>query len=438
MLRLKRFFCLCCLKLTLFSIQAYGAIALSNIPSPAEIDYNLRIGTLQFNLAANTQFEWDSNFNLSSSNEEASFSITPSMYIQAYIPISPYLVFSTGTNIGYQYYLKGDGIDGLTIGGLDENATSSLNGEFRLSNDSIIFFSNTISSYITSASFQTDDRQRQEQPFREFNSTSSLGYAKRLTPYTRFNSRYSFENIFTRGTTTGNTTTDTTSSNLLDRQVHEFSSEINTQLNESLTIGLNGSASMAIYAEEFRNNFMEYRLTPSITYVSKTGLTRASLSLPVNNLIFDNTNSSTTQDNKRTGLNLEGSFNVIQGNFLTHSLVLRRELTSSNATTFNPANPGEIIPVNYQEETSLNYAFNYVLHRRLSIRLSYGFSRVKESDGGNPYFRETISARIPFQLQLNTRTTVSADYTYSQNSNSRFDESNYDRHLIQITCRFDF
>ena len=425
--------------MALYSVQTYGAIDLSNTPNPTEIDYNLHIGSLQFNLGAGTRLFWDSNFNLNnnSSDGEAAAAIVPTIAIQAYWPISPYLVFSTGTEIGYEYYFvgEGDGRDGLTIGGIDENATSRIDFDLSLSNDAIITFSNTFSANIASASFQTENQQRQNQPFREFNNTHSLRYAQRLTTNTRTSFGYTFSNTFTRDVGTGTTSNNTAAINTLDNQEHSFFAELGKQLNDSLTISLQGNFSSTIYAEDFRNDSRQYQLGPRVTYISIAGMS-TSVYLGVNRLEFDNTNSPVTQENESTNLTFESSVRFTTGNFLTHTFSFNYLQEPSQGTTANPGIPGETIPANFQEETNFNYRLNYRLSERLNVSLFYELRHIKESDGGNQYSEETISAGLPFQL--NTRITISTNYTYSKTFGSEFDEFNYDRHLVDITFRFDF
>ena len=398
MLRLTRFLCLCYLNLALCSLRTDGAIKFGEAgTNPAEINYNLRIGTLQFNLAAETRFSWDSNFNRNNS-EESAFAVVPTMSIQAYWPISPYLVLSTGTTIGYEHYLEGDinGRDGLIIGDINEDATSRFDIDFNLSNEAIITLSNSFSANIASASIQTNDRQnnaqRQDQPFRRFSSVSSLQYAQRLNANTRVSFGYSFTDIFSR-----DVTTETAINNSLDSQAHSLFTELGTQINDSLIFSLQSNLSSTIYTEDFRNDFEQYKLGPRVTYISESGL-NTSIYLAFNHLAFDNTSSPTTQENESSSLIFQSSVNFTTGNYLNHSLGLSYLQKPSQATTANPETPGETIPANFQEETDFTYRLNYLLNKRLNLSLSYGLSQIEESDGGNQFSRETISARIPFQL----------------------------------------
>lgn len=363
------------------------------------------------------------------------------MSIQAYWPLSPYLTLSTGTNIGYQYFSEGEGRNGLTIGGVNENATSRFGVDFSLSNDAIITFSNSFSANIASVSIQTNDGQnnarRQDQPFRRFNSISSLRYAQRLTPQTRASCGYSLRNTFAREITTNNGTDNMGADSSIDNQTHRFFTELGTQLNDSLTLSLLGNFSSTIYTEEFRNDSRQYQSGPRITYISEAGL-NASVSMLVNQLEFDNTNSPDTRENKSTFLNVEGSISFSMGNFLTHNLRLNSEKRSSLATISNPQDPTQTIPANSQEETSFTYRFSYLLAERSRFSLSYQLSQIKESDSGNQYSRQTITVDLPFQFQLNTRTTVSTLYNYSQFSGSEFAEFNYDQHRIEVNFQLNF
>ncbi len=405
---------------------------------PAEIDYNLRISALRFNLGAGTRFFWDSNFNRNNNNggEEAAFAVVPTLSIQAYWPVSPYLTLSTGTSIGYEYYLEGDanGRDGLIIGGINENATSRFDVDFSLSNDAIITFSNTFSANIASASIQTNDEQnnaqRQDQPFRQFNSVSSLRYAQRLTPDTRASLGYSYTNTFSQ-----DVTTETANSNSIDSQAHSLFAELGTQVNDSLTLSLQSNLSSTVYDEDFRNDFEQYQLGPRVTFISESGL-NTSIYLAVNRLEFDTTNSPTTQENESSSLIFESSVNFTTGNYLNHALGLSYLQQPSQATTANPGIPGDAIPANFQEETSFTYRINYLLNERLNVGLSYGLSRIEESDGGNEFSRETISVGVPFQL--NARTTVSTRYSYFRVFGSEFAEFNYDQHRVEMNFQLNF
>lgn len=421
--------------MALCSLKTYGVIALGEAGTqPAEIDYNLRISALQFNLAAGTRFFWDSNFNRNNNggDDEAAFAVGPTLSIQAYWPISPYLAFSTGTSIGYEYYLEGDanGRDGLIIGGIN-NETSRFDVDLSLSNDAIITLSNTFSANIASASVQTNNQQRQDQPFRQFTSVSSLRYAQRLTPNSRASFGYSFTDTFTQ-----DVNEETTSNNnSIDSQAHSLFAELGTQINDSLMLSLQSNLSSTEYDEDFRNDFEQYQLGPRVTYVSESGLS-TSVYVAINRLEFDNTNNPATQDNESSSLIFESSINFTTGNYLNHALGLSYLQQPSQATTANPGTPGDAIPANFQEETGFTYRLNYLLNDQLNVGLSYGLSLIEESDGGNEYNRETISVEVPFQL--NTRTTISTRYSYSRVFGSEFAQFNYDQHRIEMNFQLNF
>jgi predicted porin len=152
-------------------------------------------------------------------------------------------------------------------------------------------------------------------------------------------------------------------------------------------------------------------------------------------LDFDTTNSPAAQDNQSTTLNFESSVSFLQRNFLSHSFSLNYLQEPSNATTANPGASGDAIPANFQERTTFAYNLNYPLNERLNVRLSYQINQIKESDGGNQFKNETISFGLPFQL--NTRTLISARYTYSKVSGSEFTEFNHDQNLVEITFRLN-
>jgi hypothetical protein len=424
--------------LALFNLQAHGAISLTDDPIDSDgRDYNLLIGELRLNLGTGATFRWDSNFNRRASNEEATFSIIPTMFIDAYWPISPYLQFSTGTNIGYEYFLEGEGNgrDGLIIGGINENAASRFDVDLSLSNDAIITASNSFSANIASASIQNNAGQREDQPFRRFVSVSSLRYAQRITPQTRISLDYSFNDTFTRSATTNNDeSTNTALNDALDSQTHSVFGEIGSQINDSIILSIIGNVSDTQYSVELRNDNRQYRIGPRITYISDSGLT-SSVQIAFDQLDFDTTNSPAAQDNQSTTLNFESSVSFLQRNFLSHSFSLNYLQEPSNATTANPGASGDAIPANFQERTTFAYNLNYPLNERLNVRLSYQINQIKESDGGNQFKNETISFGLPFQL--NTRTLISARYTYSKVSGSEFTEFNHDQNLVEITFRLN-
>ena len=420
------------------SLKTYGAIALSNKPSGAvERNYNLLISQLRLNLGTGADFRWDSNFNRSSSNPEPASSITPTITIDAYWPISPYLQFSTGTSIGYEYFFEagGNAQDGLVIGGINENATSRFDFDINLGNDALITASNSFSANIASASFQNNAGQRQDQPFRQFSSTNSIRYAQRLTPQTRVSTSYSFNNTFTRDVTNSNdAAVNTAINNSLDSQTHSISGEVSTQINNSLILGLEGNVSDMQYSEKLRNDNRQYRIGPRITYISESSLT-SSVYVAFDQLNFDTTNNPAAQDNQSTTLTFQSSINFIQRNRLSHSFSLNHLQEPSNATTSNASVLESAIPVNFQKNTNFAYNLGYPLNKRLNVRLSYMLGKISESDGGNEYYEETISLRSPFRL--NTRTSLSTSYTYFKKFGSKFTEFNYDQHLIEITFQLN-
>lgn len=423
------------------------------------------------------------------------------MSIQAYWPISPYLVLSTGTSIGYEYYLEGDananGRNGLIIDGINENAASRFDVDFSLSNNAIITLSNSFSANIGEVSTQTGNEQRQNQPLRIFQSVSSLRYAQRLNPNTTLSSAYTFSNTFTKDVATPTSTNpfirltgiiDPNANELTvisengeierniekqDVQNHMVSGYIGKQLNDYLTLTLQGSISNAIRVTEFTDKYTDirratriidletntieseqvetlddvtaagelersedqYQLGPRISYRSKSGLSTSAY-LAVKHLSNDNGDGSGTQDDELTALVFESSVSFAIGSYSTNTFNFSHSQEPSGATITNVGAIGEIAPVNFQEENRFAYELNYLLNDHLTIDLAYELSQIKESGGGNQFSRETASIRIPFQL--NARTTVSTNYAYSKVFGSDFDEFNYDRHSFEITFRLNF
>ena len=418
------------------------AIGEADTQRQIEKDYNLRIADLQFNLSATSGFIWDSNFERNSDETEDSFILSPTLFIQAYWPISPYIVLSTGAAVGYEYYLEGNGRDGLIVRGYGEDSSSSFNLDISLSDDSVITFSNNFSANISSASTVTNDGQRQNQPFRRFTNTNSLRYEHRITPQTRISFDYGFRDIFARSVTVRDSSEDTglASSGGLDSiesQRHKISGEISDQLTDSLTLSLTSDFSSTLYKEDFRNDFDQFTSGPKITYNISPNIT-SFVQLAVNYLAADGTNSratTATTENKSLDLILRSVVTFTAGNYWAHGFFLYYLQEPSDAITFT-AGSGEPIPVNFQEITFFVYQLNYLFYKNLNVSFYYLIERTIEAGDANRYKIEEISAELPFRP--NERTVISARYTHSKIFGSRFEEFNSKRHRVEINFRLNF
>lgn len=437
----KRPLCIYFLILTLFNFQADGNITLSSneATGAAERDYNLLIGELRLNLGVGSRFQWDSNVNRSSSDELTAFSMIPTLFLDVYWPLNPYLQLFTGTSFGYEIFLEGESNNparnGLIIGGINENAASQFDLDVNLGNNKIITASNAFSANIATVSVQNDARQRQDKPFRRFTNVSSLRFAQRLTPQTRVSLSYNFSDTFTKDAIDENDETiNQAVGNSLDQQTQTISGEISSQANDSLILSLQGNVSSTEYSEKFRNDSRNYRISPQVIYVSNSGFT-SSVYIALDQLDFDTTSDSEEQDNQSTQLTIQSSVSFVQSNLVSHTFGFSYGQNTSNATTFNPANPGETIPVNFETNTDFAYNLNYPLSEQLNIDLSYKFTKTEESNGGNQYYRETASVALP--LQLTERASISARYRYLRTFGSEFQNFNNDQQIVEMSFQLN-
>lgn len=410
--------------LTLYH-YVHGAITLNErSTNPANKDYNILIGELRLNFASGLNFTWDSNYDRESSGETASFAVNPSLITELYWPISPRLELSTGINVGYDYYLEGPGEDGFTVSGT-EGAVSYFDFDVYLSDDASLTFSNTFSATLDSASIQKED-ERDEEPYRRFENASSVIYVHRVTPYTLLNNSYTFSNVFSESEDITNDT---------EYQLHTITSNISSQVNDSMVVSLLAHYFSYLYTESFRNDRNRYRIGPKLVYASESGLTtQAHMAFDYTDV--DNSKSPTTLDNDTTALYFVGSLSYNTGSYLTHTFSISHENDASDATTTDQFNADGTIPVNFEEVTSLRYNLNYLINSSLNLGLSYGLSRTDESDGGDKFYQQQIGIepRYNFAEKLGTYFR----YAYTNKFKSEFANANYDRHVVQFGFRYYF
>jgi hypothetical protein len=422
--------------LMLFDLQAQNqtkslVFGTSN-GDPALNNYNLKIGELNINFATGISARWDNNFNLSSiSNEQVTtFSLTPSISMQMYWPISPYAQFSNSVSLGYEYFLKGEDIveNGLVIQDVDEGSRSTFNLDLALSNNSTITLSNSFFVNVTSFSNRNNNSgQAREEPFRRFNNVISVQYAQRLAPQLQTTFGFRFDDTFAK-----DVTTETSVGSSLDSQKHTFFGEISTQVSESLILSLLGSVTETLYDQEFRNDNMQYQIGPGITYIGGNGK-RSYLSIKFDKLDFDPSDSSLAKENQSTMLTFSGSFYLTQRNLTEHSFTIRYiQIPSESTITDNDVS----IPVNFEKDAEFEYILDRSLNEKLSLNLTYLISHIEESDNGNQFYRQRIALRLPFQL--NRRARIVPRYTRSWTYGSDFTGLNFSQDIFDIAFRLDF
>lgn len=421
----KRFACIFSLALlTLNPFVHSGIVLRESSISPADNDYDLMIGELRLNFATGITFTADSNYERESSDEQASFAVSPTFFLDLYWPINPSLELSTSIQLGYDYYLNGPGEDGLTIGGT-EDTISYIDLDIALSEDKIVTLSNAFSANIASASIATDDG-RTDDSYRRFENSSSVQYTQNLTPLSQLTGSYTFTQIFTESES---------NTNPIDYQLHNASNEIRAQLNDSLVVSLITTLLSYVYTDKFHNDKYHYKIGPQIIHFSESGLVTR-VHMAVNHIDVDNTNTPGTRDNEVTSLNVQGSFNLNTGDFFKHTLTFGHQYATSEASTRDPQNPFSTIPVNFQQVYTLGYKLNYLMHENLSIGFFNSLTHTREADEGNEYYEHRIN--IMPRYNFNAKYAFTTSYTYSNIFKSRFASFNYDRHEFKIGFRYNF
>ena len=392
---------------------------------PSSKDYNILLSEIRLNFVTGIELIWDSNYNRNNSNEELSFAVSPTLLVDMYWPISPTLELSTAVNLGYDFYLEGEGEDGFTVSGTD-TTVSYLDLDLYLGENAMLTASNAFSANIASASIQTNTAERRDASYRRFENATSLRYAQLMTPYTRVNAAYTFSQTFSESAVLANPD---------DYQQHALLSGFSTQLNEALTVSLLTSLSMYLYDDDFRNDINQYRLGSEFSYTSVAGLT-SRLHLAFDLLDVDSSRNSGITDDQSTSLYVDGSMSFHTGPFMAHRFRLGYRNQISQATTADPANPGSSLPVNFEQVINLDYQFNYLIHENLTLRLSHQLSRTQEAEDGNEYYEQEI--QFEPRLKLEGSWTVYARYTYTNVFESKFATFDYQRHQIATGFSFDF
>jgi len=412
----------------LFYSQAHGEIALSEAQSdPASRHYNILLREIRLNFATGIDFIWDSNFRRQNTNEELSFAVSPSLTVDMYWPISPSLELSTGIDVGYDFYLEGEGEDGFTVSGLDDSA-ASVDLDVYLSNDAILTLSNAFSANIDSVSIQTSNRQASAQSYRRFENSSAVRYAQRLTPHTRFNSDYSFGYTFSESQQVQAQAPES-------YYTHRISAGIDSELNDSMLLGVLTNLASYLYIDDFRNDIYQYQIGPQLTFSNQTGLTTR-LFLAVNHLDAQNNERPGATDNQSTSVYAEGFLNFNTGAFITHRFNASHRYQPSEATTIDPVNPADPTPADFEQTINAGYTLNYFVHERLNLSLAYQWSRTRESDAGNVYYEQSV--RLEPRFDFRERFTLFASYTYNNVYKSKFAEFEYQQHLTEIGLRYNF
>lgn len=418
-----------CLVLTcLSSYHAAAQISLrGNRENPAEKDYNLLIGTIQYNFAAGTNFKWDSNFNRDDNTDDDTFALSPNFSVDAYWPLSPHLIISTGIDIGYDHYIDGEGENGLTIGGLDDSVDAGFDVDLLLSDDSLITVSNSLNSTIDTVNTgATLARTQNNEPFRLFNYGINVDYSKRLTPYTRVKLGYAFGYKFST----------TSQFDDVDRLSNGINSELATQLNSNLEVGVEANFKTSESLGSAQNDFDQYQLIGRLTHTNDAGF-RVSLGAGLDYIDFDNSNSA-TRDNEEYSPYLDGSVNFKTGEFLTHTISMRYQLEDSDATvvrsTFPP--PIVVLQVNYQNVYTAGYALDYVLNENITIKFDYSFSYTDQSEGGNEFKQNNVE--IGTSYKLNPKTSVNLSYSFENVFDSDFFGTDYERSIVELGFSYDF
>ncbi|WOO41418.1 hypothetical protein [Rubellicoccus peritrichatus] len=414
-------------------IVSEGQIAIhQNRGDVTQRDYNLRIGEAELSLGSGLQLTYDSNFNRASNNTAGgSYAIAPSLQLGVYWPISPYITFDTNISIGYQFYVSGPGEDGLRITGLDGLGTAStFNLEFLIGDDSLINVYNSLSATIdtvqtgATAGGGTSGNVRNE-PFQQYTYVAGIGYVQRLTPYTRLNVNYDFQLRRTPDSTF----------NYINRITNTPSVSVAHQLNQNLTGSLTTSANFYDYSEDLHNNGFKYLFGGGLEYITDGGLIVGG-ELGVEYLDFSTSNDPAATDADNVSPYANGYLQFKTGEFLTHTFSGKYTHDASNGSFANPANPSQLLFVNFQLEYGGAYTLSIPIRENINVYGSYNLYRIEQSDNGNKYNRQGVL--IGADYDLSKQINVSVRYTYENAFDATFVNTDYNRNLVDIFLNYNF
>ena len=416
--------------------SANAGMELSNELKNPQQNYNLMIGSMQYNFQAKTAFRYDTNYNRDSSGDESA-AIIPGIGTQVYWPLTPNLTLSSGANISYMHYFESDADSGFEVNGGDGDTAANLDLDLMLDEDSMITVSNTASSTVDIIKVgDSTDRSQDNEAFRQVKLGTKVDYNQLLTPYSKITLGYGVDYNFSTDSKYDET----------DRVSHGPRLRAATEINSNTIAGLEGNAKFSNAIESEQNDSTRYRIVGDLEHTSDSGFI-SYIELGVDFISYDDDNSDTS-DNDKDAPYVKGGVRFLTGEFFSHSAFVKYEVEHSNASVIQPTvnstpnygyNPVySDTKVNYQEVFSIGYGVSYLITPELDLKFNYTFENVDQSEDGNNY--NTHLASVGADYTLSEKATIAFAYTYEDqcDSDSDFSDTDYDRQIVQVSFKYDF
>lgn len=381
---------------------------------PGATRYNLRMGSLRLGMSGETTLQYSDNVTYvrDSSAKISSWSLIPSLTLNAYWPLSPYLQVDSHVTVGYRYYFDGKLKDDWFVAGSDGALTADISGQYRFWRDHMIQVRNRFSREIESLDIAARGRA---DGYALSRNITELQYSRALRPDTTLDLQYAHARVWANRDMFA----------YLDYVSNSLDGAVLYQLTRRVRIGPYARWESFRFPERLRNDRVSYEAgVTSVGSFTLGNVVTYSASFGYEHVELDSDNDPTATDDR-------GGFTARFETAIRPTLFPGHRVRASYRRNHTTANPG----VNYADELLLGYGMDFFATSKLRISSDLDWLNISESDGGENANLWRFYTRTSYSLTPNLDLSAGYRYTY-KTSNMR--DREYTQNSFHLTIRHQF
>ncbi len=370
-----------------------------------EPDYNLRLGPMDFSVAAGVAAEWNDNVNLAPSNlAEDDIIISPFARIDGIWRLSDLNTLRLAVELGYNYYLNNSqyNTNGVTVAPTSALTFNFLVGDFKVT------LSNSFSYLEEPYSIPTISN---EAIYRRFTNQAGIQVDYSATEELTVTGGYTHFNLW--GTDEEFETLNNSTDTVYLRPAYAIS--------PTIQVGLHGSGSLSRYADDERGDSRNYLLGAFVDMVI-TEYTRFNVEGGWQRFEADNqlaVGDSTSSNDFYARARITNDLNEYYSHYLG--------VEHFTAPGFES---------NFYTSLRITYGFDWRITEYFSLRPQLFYENY-DSSGVGSESGDRYGAEIGFGYRLTPSISVSASYRYlTKDSNLPF--TDYEQNSVRLSLAYEF
>lgn len=373
-------------------------------------DDGLRIGPVNFSVAASYKLEWNDNIRLTPANRDSDFIHSPQVDLKAIWPATKESTLSVGMGIGYRKYMDSDNRD---LSRLSITPDSEVAWDIRI--DDFLITLHDLVSYSQDVANEGGLSGKAEFPHLE--NTVGMRVQWRPDPWMT-ELGYNHFNFFA----------DSVGFDYLSRSSEQFHGRAAYQIATITSVGLEASGSLTDYDDPQQSDnqsisvgpFVDWQILQELRVTARGGYVL---------YFFDPSPVTTTNNMDELSAYYFGlDVNHKLTDYITHTLSVDRSVRQG-------VNQGSQIT----ERLKIEYAVTWAFHESATLSANTFFEHGREPQFGITEEFDRVGAGGSITCRPTDRVTLGLRYRYiTKDSNSVITNNDYDQNVISFTASYRF